>query len=275
MTLDFETLQRLSRGAELVDVACPICGPHCRTGANRTRKTLRIYNPGPGFATYYCARCDVEGFAHGRSIRTSHRFIFPAPKQPDIKKESNASLARQLWLWRRRQLIGGTVAETYLRDVRGLKGPFPETLGFLPAHGGHKPAMIAAFGIPQEPEPGALEIIPGAVTGIHLTRLLPDGSGKDESDGKPAKIMLGPSMGQPIVLAPCNDLLGLVITEGRADGSSCQWSRCMGGWIGGTIAGARRCRAVLCRERHCCRRRRRCRQGKFQEIDQKTFAARL
>ena len=70
--------------------------------------------------------------------------------------------------------------------MRGLKGPFPETLGFLPAHGRHKPAMIAAFGIPQEPEPGVLEIIPGAVTGIHLTRLLPDGSGKDESDGKPA-----------------------------------------------------------------------------------------
>jgi hypothetical protein len=232
MTLDFETLQQLSRGAELVDAACPICGPHCKTGANRTRKTLRIYNPAPGFATYYCARCDVKGFAHEHSSSgTSHRFVFPAPKQPDNKTESNASLARQLW--RRRQLVRGSIAETYLRDVRGLKGPFPETLGFLPAHGSHKPAMIAAFGIPQEPEPGVLEVIPSTVTGIHLTRLLPDGSGKDDADGK-AKIMLGPSMGKPIVLAPCNDLLGLVITEGIEDALTAHLASGRGAWAAGS-----------------------------------------
>jgi Toprim domain len=234
MTLDFETLQQLSRGAERVDVACPLCGPHCKTGANRTRKTLRIFNPERGFATYYCARCDAKGYAHesGRRVASGIKPVIYRKPQPDPEKESNASLARQLW--RRRQLIGGTIAETYLRDVRGLKGPFPETLGFLPAHGGHKPGMIAAFGIPQEPEPGVLEIIPGAVTGIHLTRLLPDGSGKDESDGKPAKIMLGPSMGQPIVLAPCNDLLGLVITEGIEDSLTAHLASGRGAWAAGS-----------------------------------------
>ena len=49
MTLDFETLQQLSRGAERIDIACPICGPHCKAGSNRTRKVLRIFNQGAGF----------------------------------------------------------------------------------------------------------------------------------------------------------------------------------------------------------------------------------
>ena len=232
MTLDFETLQRLGRGAECVDSACPICGPHCKSGANRTRKTLRIFNSAPGFATYYCARCDVKGFAHEHGRRSTQRLIVPPPKQPDIKRESKASLARQLW--RRRQLINGTIAETYLRDVRGYRGPIPETLGFLPAHGKYKPAMIAAFGIPQEPEPGVLEIIPSTITGIHMTGLLPDGSGKDGTEENPAKIMLGPSMGQPIVLAPCNDLLGLVITEGIEDALTAHVASGRGAWAAGS-----------------------------------------
>ncbi|RWN58465.1 hypothetical protein [Mesorhizobium sp.] len=52
---------------------------------------------------------------------------------------------------------------------------------------------------------------------MHLTRLRPDGSGKAE---EPAKIMIGRSKGAPIVLAPLNDLLGLIVTEGIEDALS-------------------------------------------------------
>ena len=64
--------------------------------------------------------------------------------------------------------------------------------------------------------------MPGTITGIHMTRLLPDGSGKDNGEDDKAKIMLGPSAGQPIVLAPCNDLLATSYRRryrGRADGA--------------------------------------------------------
>ena len=40
--------------------------------------------------------------------------------------------------------------------------------------------MIAAFGVPHEPEPGQLVIAEDAVCGVHITRLAPDGMGKAE-----------------------------------------------------------------------------------------------
>ena len=76
--------------------------------------------------------------------------------------------------------------------------------------------MIAAFGIPEEPEPGVLAIAENEIRGVHLTRLKPDGSGKAGTERD--KIMLGSSSGWPIVLAPANDLLALSITEGIEDG---------------------------------------------------------
>src|ERR1700724_3625733 len=119
-------------------------------------------------------------------------------------------------------------------------GPIPPTLGYLPANGKHPPAMMAAFGFCEEPEPGV--IVPAAVvTGIHLTRLAPDGR-KAPIDA--VKIMLGPIAGKPIVLAPVNDGLGLAVTEGIEDGLSVFEETGLGVWAAGSdgnmpkIAGA-------------------------------------
>jgi hypothetical protein len=46
--------------------------------------------------------------------------------------------------------------------------------------------------------------------------------------------MLGPSMGQPIVLAPCNDLLSLVITEGIEDALTAHMVSGRGAWAAGS-----------------------------------------
>jgi hypothetical protein len=78
--------------------------------------------------------------------------------------------------------------------------------------------LIGAFGLPVEPEPGVLMMPRALVEGVHLTRLLPDGSGKDAHE--PSKVMIGKSLGWPIVLAPVNDSGGLGITEGIEDGLS-------------------------------------------------------
>ena len=83
----------------------------------------------------------------------------------------------------------------------GYHGPIPSTFGYLPANGRHPPAMIAAFGFCDEPEPGLIAP-PAIVSEIHLTRLTPEG---EKIAGDKPKIMLGPSAGLPIVLAPANN----------------------------------------------------------------------
>jgi Toprim domain len=143
-----------------------------------------------------------------------------------------------LWLWQRRRPIAGSIAETYLRDARGYGGPLPATLGFLPSRGDHHPAMIAAFGLALEVEPGVLTIADDAVRGVHLTRLRPDGSGKAVFDDpeQTAKIMIGLSMGSPIVLAPPNDLLGTAVVEGIEDGLSLHQDTGLGVWVAGAAS---------------------------------------
>jgi hypothetical protein len=129
-------------------------------------------------------------------------------------------------LWSQRQPIVGTVAERYL-CARGYDAPTPPTIAFLPARDAYPPAMIVAFGMPEEPEPGILAA-PRSVNAVHLTRLKPDGS--DRERGPDAKIMIGRSVGIPIVAAPVNDLLGLAITEGIEDALSVQLATGLGAW---------------------------------------------
>ena len=136
-------------------------------------------------------------------------------------------------MWTCRQPIEGTPAERYLRDCRGYRGPIPPTLSYLPPRAGGPPSMIAAFGLADEPEPGEIAIADSAVEGVHLTRLLPDGSGKADID--PAKIMLGPSSGFPIVMANPNDLLGLAVTEGIEDGLAAMATG-LGIWVAGSAS---------------------------------------
>jgi hypothetical protein len=76
-----------------------------------------------------------------------------------------------------------SIVETYLA-ARGLRlDRLPATLRFLsPTKPEYHPAMIAPFGIPEEPEPGLLAIDGGAVRGGHLTLLVPDGSARPISN---------------------------------------------------------------------------------------------
>jgi hypothetical protein len=111
-----------------------------------------------------------------------------------------------------RQPLRGAIGETYLREARAYRGPLPPTLGFLPARGEYPPAMIAAFGIPDEPEPDVIALPNSQIRGVHLTRLAPDGHDRDRS--QKAKIMIGFSKGSPLVLSPPTDGLGLIVSEG-------------------------------------------------------------
>jgi hypothetical protein len=136
------------------------------------------------------------------------------------------------WLWRQRRPITGTIAERYLRE-RGITCPLPAaTLAFLPpTKPEYHPAMIAAFGIPDEPEPGVLGQL-HHVDAVHLTLLQRDGNRK--ADVERPKLVIGRPLGRPIVLAPPNDLLGLAITEGIEDGLTTYMSTGLGVWAAGS-----------------------------------------
>jgi hypothetical protein len=92
--------------------------------------------------------------------------------------------------------------------------------------------MITAFGVATEAEPGVVTIADDSVCGVHLTLLRNDGLGK--ADVKPNKIMIARSIGKPIVLAPTNDQLGLIICEGIETGLSLAEATGCGVWAAGS-----------------------------------------
>jgi Toprim domain-containing protein len=154
------------------------------------------------------------------------------PMRLALPHETEKNLHRARHLWSCRHDPADTVVETYIRTRGCSAKTIPASLGYLEPSAYPWPAMIAAFGIAEEPEPGEIKI--PEVRGVHLTFLKPDGSGKADID-KP-KIMLGPSCGFPIVVAQPNDLLGLAITEGIEDALSVREATGFGAWAAGSAS---------------------------------------
>jgi hypothetical protein len=236
--ISFAALTRI-KGHRLgtYDIPCPLCGPDRRAVTNRCRKVLRVWHTEPKFLTFSCARCGAHGYA--RADGDSHQVTGPMRA---TRKELNAATApasavkrdKARWLWSCRQPIEGTPAEIYLRKARGYGGRLPGTLGFLPQRPEHPPAMIAAFGTVGEAEPGVVSISDGAVAGVHLTRLAPDGTAK--AGTQTDKIMIGTPLGSPIVVAVPGDLGGLAITEGIEDALSVHEATGLGAWAAGAAS---------------------------------------
>ena len=236
--LDLPIIAQLAHGRfGMFDAACPQCGPERRKPINKRKPVLRIWRLDQHFATYCCARCGTKGHARDGSIaRIDPAAIARAKAEAAERDRATRAerLSKAQWLWSRSRPIFGTVAERYLRDARRYDGPISATLRFLPARGDHGPAMLAAFGMANEPEPGRIEIDPCDLCGVHITRLAPDGSGKAGTERD--KIMVGLSAGSPIVLAPPNDLLGLTITEGIEDALSAYLATGLGAWAAGAAS---------------------------------------
>ncbi len=228
------------------NVACPLCGSACSTRAHRAKKVLKIWHPHEGFAGFNCMRC-ISGYALER--KQGRAFDWEKVKSERAKAaereriEEAEKLRTARWLWTRRQPVRGSIAENYLREARGYHGPLPHTLGFLQAHKTYPPTLIAAYGIPTEPEPGILSIAKNSVRGVQLTRLLPDGS--DRERGNDARITIARPNGFPIALAPVNDLCGLIISEGVEDALSLHQATGLGAWAAGGCKKMQRLASVV------------------------------
>jgi hypothetical protein len=175
------------------------------------------------------SRHDPDGERREQAERERHAEERERRERKQRRQEA-AQRAKASWLWsRRRQIVEGSPPWVYLRERRGYAGAIPATLGYLPPNGDHPPAMIAAFGLAQEIEPGIIAP-PVDVRAVHITRLTPHG---DKTDVEPVKITLGAAMGMPIVLAPPNDLLGMSIGEGIEDMLSAHIATGLGAWAAG------------------------------------------
>lgn len=197
--------------------------------------SLSLRDGDNGLIVHCFAGC-APGEVYAAIRRIDHGLLQPGETAREPVKGSTEYERRQhekaAWLWSRRQPISGTLAETYLREARRYTGPLPPTLAFLPpSKAEHHPAMIAAFTLVDEPGPGVLGA-PKDVGSVHLTLLKTDGSGK--ADAKPDKIIVGSPCGRPIVVAPVNDLLGLVIVEGIEDALSAYLATGLGAWAAGS-----------------------------------------
>jgi hypothetical protein len=221
------------------DVPCPECSP-TRSAKNQRLKVLRVWRLDENFASYCCAHCGEKGYARDRNSKPPDPEKLAKARMEAEERERAHRMERlhkALKLWTGAvpadtvPADGDPVVETYLRS-RGYKGHLQDTLRFLPGHGDYPPAMIAAFGLPTEVEPGVLRIAADAIKGVHLTRLLPDGT--DRERGPTAKIMIGHSIGTPIVLAPPNELLGLAIAEGIEDALTLHQATGLAAWAAGS-----------------------------------------
>lgn len=237
-TLSFEDLISLTGGrAEIVDIACPLCGPERHAARNRVRRVLRIWATDPNWASYSCIRCGVEGWAAERHKHGGKPINREALARAQAEAEARSAKTREerrtlaRWLWRRAASLSGTIGERYIREARGISCPLPPTLRFLQGRREHPPALVAAFARAEESEPGVLSAPEREVEAVQLIKLKPDGSGKADAD--PPKITIGAAKGTPIVLAPPNDLLGLAIVEGPEDGLSIFEATGLGVWAAG------------------------------------------
>lgn len=220
---------------------CPRCSAQ-RRKANQKLKCLGVTVETDG-VKFGCNHC---GWTGGGFYRATERGASSAAVDPAALALAQAKAAERQRsevahsqikvrrLWSQRQQARGSIAETYLRECRGYRGHLPVTLGFLPARGEHCPAMIAAFGVARETDPGELVIDDNAVAGVHITKLKPDGSDKAGIEGEPDKITVGLGNTSPIWLAPINDGLGLVIAEGIEDALSAHQSTGLAAWAAGT-----------------------------------------
>jgi hypothetical protein len=119
--IDIITIEDLAFGRfGTFDVACPLCGPTKRRPASQRKPVLRVWRLEQGFATYHCARCGEGGYVRddyakpqmGRA-EFERRLAAARAEAADRERLSAAErLEKALWLWRQRQPIVGSIAES-------------------------------------------------------------------------------------------------------------------------------------------------------------------
>jgi Toprim domain/CHC2 zinc finger len=203
-------LKRAAQG-EFVG-ACPRCGGRDRFGINTTKQVFNCRGCGKGGDVIELLQlaAGVEFLEACRALageRARAPLQSPAPASrpaPAAEDKDVAKGAMALRLWKEAMPIEGTLAETYLRDVRGLELPDDLSDRVLRFHGAcwfdrdKYPCLLALW----------QSIAGDAPRAIMRTALTPDGK-------KIGRQALGPIAGAAVKLTPDEDVTeGLTIGEG-------------------------------------------------------------
>lgn len=199
MTLSLDTISALAGNRLGVhDVACPDCGPRCKTPANAKRRVLRIWWEEDGFARYRCARCELQGYAREGSAQSAAPRPLPARHDPPDDAERTE---RALSIWKETVPLAGTPAETYLRR-RGV----PYDGGALRWH----PSCPFGKGVRAGCMIGLVRnIITNAPQAIHRTAIDPEGR-KVANLGSNGRLTYGPIGGGAIKLTADEDVTTVI-----------------------------------------------------------------
>jgi hypothetical protein len=194
------------------DMTCPLCSAARWTPAHRKAKVLRVWRSTPDFLTYHCVHCGESGWLRSGDATPIDQEQVKRLRKEAQKREAEAEAKRSGKAnsrWRSRSKpIGGTIGEIYFREARSISCELPPTLRFLPAWQHYHPAVIAAYGLPDD-------VAAGRVLAVQLTYLTPDGLSKAKDTEGRSKISIGPSHGLPIVIPARNgDGRTLAVAEG-------------------------------------------------------------
>lgn len=219
MELTFAQLRGLSGKTDITDVPCPLCLNDCKTNEGRKRKCLRIWDNGEDFITFQCARCCQGGYAKPDDGSTSE--TTPKVEKNPVEKQDKSGLCQ--FLWDKSVPAIGSIVQTYLETRQCWRAcPNIRFLAGREYNGKrYEPAMISRFGFEDDP-----------VTGVHLTKLRPDGRGKAGTDAD--KLTMGDTVGQPIVIHTNDDSDEILIAEGIEDTESLVMVAGWTGWAAGT-----------------------------------------
>lgn len=183
---------------------CPVCQPQRKKRQN----ALTLADGRNGRLVLDCKKsaCAFTDILAAAGLRSGD-YTPPdaatlAKREADQRAETAKRAAQAKHVWNDAQPIAGTLADTYLREARGITCPLPDTLRF---HGScwHGPTA--------KRHPALVAAVQGAGGAcVHRTYLRADGMGKAALD--PAKMMLGGAAGGAVRLA---DGQGpLVVAEG-------------------------------------------------------------
>jgi hypothetical protein len=129
---------------------CPQCS-HSRKKVHQKLKCLGVTVDEQG-VKLGCNHCGWKDDAFHRTAAGTARAVCAISERDRAIAEQRRRIERDKsrnksqWLWQSPKALKGSIAEIYLRECRGYRGPLPPTLGFLPARDDYPPAMIAAFG---------------------------------------------------------------------------------------------------------------------------------
>ncbi|WP_051440800.1 phage/plasmid primase-like uncharacterized protein [Ensifer sp. WSM1721] len=221
--IEYSELSSFLGAATKADAACPLCGPLCRTPANRNRRVLRLWWLSDIAISFHCARCEAKGYAidfKGKARSDEERQAWKQKVAEARRAETDERKRKQRvveWLWQQACPVQGTLGETYFRRYRAITCPLPPSMRFVGATARYPAAVLMPF----------LDAA-GRLRGLHLTRLNPDGSKLD-------KRMLGAdTVGCPLVCAEPEGSCHLAITEGIEDALSLFQAVGVAAWAAGS-----------------------------------------